>query len=121
MLSRFAKLTTFFVGWGNMFTTCREYFLKLIPSLQSRKLETSQIPRTVALVNWGNLGDFILFSAIIRETKLNFPSSKLIVVAQKENAELAHDCPYVEKWIWIKGHKNPKPGEGHQRNCVYVH
>lgn len=102
-----------------MFATCREYFLKFIPNLQSRKLGTSQIPRTVVLVNWGNLGDFILFSAIIRETKLNFPTSKLIVVAQKENAELAQDCPYVEKWIWIKGHKKPKPGEGHGKETSY--
>lgn len=109
-----------FVRWEKMFTMGREYLFKLIPRLQSQKFGASQISRTLVLVNWENMGDFILFSAMIRETKMNFPNSKLIVVAQKENAELAHDCPYVEKWIWIKGHKNPKPGEGHGKETSYL-
>jgi heptosyltransferase-2 len=67
----------------------------------------------IALVNWENIGDFALFTSVIREVKLNFPTSSLIVVAQRENRELANFCPYVEKWIWIRGHKKPKQGMGH--------
>lgn len=109
-----------FMGREKMFTVGRKYVSKLIPRLQSQNLRASGVSRTLVLVNWENMGDFILFSAVIRETKTNFPNSKLIVVAQKENAELAQDCPYVDKWIWIKGHKNPKPGEGHGKETSYL-
>lgn len=109
-----------FGSWEKVTITFRNLLLKLIPNLQSQRFRTSVVPRVVVLVNWGNMGDFILFSAVIRETKLNFPDSKLIVVAQRENAELGVDCPYVDKWIWIKGHRNPRPGEGHGKETGYA-
>jgi ADP-heptose:LPS heptosyltransferase len=85
----------------------------LLPNLGSKRESDSTVPRMIALVNWENMGDFALFTSVIREVKLNFPRSSLIVVAQRENRELANFCPYVEKWIWIRGHKKPKQGMGH--------
>ena len=85
----------------------------VVPNLGSKRKNFFDSPRVVALVNWENLGDFVLFTSVIREIKSNFPDARLIVVAQKENKELTNVCSYVEKWIWVKGHRNPKPGMGH--------
>jgi ADP-heptose:LPS heptosyltransferase len=85
----------------------------VIPNLGSKRRNFLESPRAIALVNWENLGDFVLFTSVIRETKRNFPNAKLIVVAQKENKELANECSYVDKWVWVKGHRDPKPGMGH--------
>lgn len=93
--------------------------IRVIPSLGSKDQNFLDSPRVVVLVNWENLGDFVLFTAVIREMKLNFPEAKLFVVAQRENRELAEQCPYVEKWIWIKGHKKAKSGMGHGVQTSY--
>jgi ADP-heptose:LPS heptosyltransferase len=77
-------------------------------------------PRIVVLANWENLGDFVLFSSVVRETRNQFPNSKLFVVAQKENAGLVEYCPYVDRWIWVKGHKTAKSGEGHGKATSYT-
>ena len=93
--------------------------LTLIPSLGKRNQSENSNPRIVVLVNWENLGDFVLFSSVIRETKRNFPHSKLFVVAQSENSSLVDYCPYVDRWIWVKGHQTPKSGEGHGKATSY--
>jgi ADP-heptose:LPS heptosyltransferase len=97
----------------------KKLIIHLVPNLGSKQNNDPRCPRVVALVNWENLGDFVLFTAVIRETKLNYPDARLIVVAQKENKELANNCPYVEKWIWVRGHKKPKPGMGHGISTSY--
>jgi ADP-heptose:LPS heptosyltransferase len=94
-------------------STSKRLMTSLLPNLGSKRESDSTVPRMIALVNWENMGDFALFTSVIREVKLNFPRSSLIVVAQRENRELANFCPYVEKWIWIRGHKKPKQGMGH--------
>ncbi len=92
---------------------------RFIPNLGSRHLAQLNFPRNVALINWENMGDFVLFTSVIRETKLNYPSARLIVVAQRENKELAKKCPYVDKWIWVKGHRKAKLGMGHGVQTSY--
>ena len=79
------------------------------------------MPERVVLVHLENLGDFILFSSIIREVRENFPNSQLVVVAQKENKELVEYCQIVDEWIWVSGHKAPKSGEstGQEINYFY--
>lgn len=91
----------------------KNLIITIIPNLGSNNSTATNSPRVIALVNWENLGDFVLFTSVIRETRFNFPDAKLIVVAQKGNRELANQCPYVGKWIWIKAHRTPKPGMGH--------
>jgi ADP-heptose:LPS heptosyltransferase len=93
--------------------------IRIIPSLGSKNQSTLNSPKLIVLVNWENLGDFVLFTAVIREMKLNFPEAKLFVVAQRENKELSEHCPYVEKWIWIRGHKKTKTGMGHGFETSY--
>jgi len=100
--------------------TFRNLIFLALPNLGSASKNERLNPRIVVLINWENMGDFVLFTAVIREMKLNYPKSKLLVVAQKENRELAHHCPYVEKWIWIKGHKKTKPGMGHGTETSYL-
>lgn len=92
---------------------------RLIPTLSSRRNASKDFPRIVALINWENMGDFVLFTSVIREIRMNFPNSKLIVIAQKENKELAANCPYVDQWIWIKGHRKPKLGMAHGTQTTY--
>ena len=92
----------------------------VLPNLNNKRNSHTDMPRTVALVNWENLGDFVLFSAVIREVRSNYPISRLIVVAQKENKELVKYCPYVDEWIWIKGHTKPKPNHVHGRPTSYM-
>jgi len=92
---------------------------RLIPNLTNRNHTAPQTPRLVVLICWENLGDLVLFTAVIREFKLNFPDSRLFVVAQRENKELMLGCPYVSKWIWIKGHNKPKAGMGHGKQTKY--
>ena len=89
------------------------------PNLWNNHKKTQDCPRIIALVNWDNLGDFVLFTAVIRETRTNYPDSKLIVVAQKENSEIVGECDLVDRWIWIKGHRKPKAGMGHGRETSY--
>ena len=55
----------------------------IIPYLGSKNSSSTNSPRVIALVNWENLGDFVLFTSVIRETKLNFPDTKLVVVEQR--------------------------------------
>lgn len=97
----------------NMRSLFKKVAIRALPYIGAKYKSESNAPRKIALVNWENMGDFALFSSVIREVKLNYPTSSLIVVAQRENRELANFCPYVEKWIWIRGHKKPKQGMGH--------
>jgi ADP-heptose:LPS heptosyltransferase len=95
----------------------KNFLFKIGPRL-GRKL-CGDFPKNVVLVHLENLGDFILFSAVIRETRRNFPSSRLIVVGQKENAGVVKHCDLVDEWIWIKGHKRPKHGESTGKEKSY--
>lgn len=104
----------------NMRSLFKKFAIRAIPYIGATYNTKSNAPRKIALVNWENMGDFALFSSVIREVKLNFPTSSLIVVAQRENRELANFCPYVEKWIWIRGHKKPKQGMGHGIQTGYL-
>lgn len=97
----------------------KKSILVFIPKVGKGEWDGNTPPRIVVLANWENLGDFVLFSSVIRETRNHFPSSKLFVVAQKENAGLVEYCRYVDRWIWIKGHKAPKTGEGHGKATSY--
>lgn len=90
----------------------------MVPRL-GRKLH-GDFPKNVVLVHLENLGDFILFSAVIRETRRNFPSSRLIVVGQKENSGVVKYCDLVDEWIWIKGHKKPRHGESTGKEKSYL-
>lgn len=90
---------------------------RLLPRIG--RASTTDRPETVVLIHLENLGDFILFSAVIRETRRNFPDSKLVVVGQKENRGLVKYCPLVDEWLWIQGHKKPKPGESTGRETHY--
>lgn len=100
-------------------TRLKSLFLVILPNLSMNPIRRDHLPRIVVLVNWENLGDFVLFSAAIRETRENFPHSKLLVVAQRENSALTKYCPYVDQWIWIKGHRPPKIGEAYGRDTSY--
>jgi ADP-heptose:LPS heptosyltransferase len=108
---------------GMSVSSLREVLKNLLntvtPNLWNNHQGTQDCPRVIALVNWDNLGDFVLFTAVIRETRTNYPDSKLIVVAQKENSEIVGECDLVDCWIWIKGHRKPKPGMGHGRETSY--
>lgn len=97
----------------------KSLILAVIPKLNWNNHRRGENSRIVVLVNWENLGDLVLFSSVIRETRKNFPNSKLFVVAQKENSELVEFCPYVDRWIWIRGHRSPKSGEGHGKATNY--
>jgi ADP-heptose:LPS heptosyltransferase len=97
----------------------KKLLIRITPNLWGGVRKDVDFPRSIALVNWDNLGDFVLFSAVIRETKLNFPESKLIVVAQRENSALVDECHLVDKWIWVKGHHKAKAGMGHGKETSY--
>ena len=90
---------------------------RLLPRIG--RVSTADRPETVVLIHLENLGDFILFSAVIRETRRNFPDSKLVVVGQKENRGVVKYCPLVDEWLWIQGHKKPKLGESTGRETHY--
>ena len=77
-------------------------------------------PERVVLVNLENIGDFILFSAVIREVRTNFPNSQLIVVGQRENKGLVEYCQIVDEWIWVPGHRTPKFGESIGQEISYL-
>ena len=97
----------------------KKLLIRITPNLWGGVRRDADFPRSIALVNWDNLGDFVLFSAVIRETKSNFPQSKLIVVAQRENSALVDECQLVDKWIWVKGHHKAKAGMGHGKETSY--
>lgn len=97
----------------------KNLLIRFTPNFWGRATGDQDFPRSIALVNWDNLGDFVLFSAVIRETKANYPRSRLIVVAQKENSALVDECQLVDQWIWVKGHHKPKAGMGHGKETSY--
>ena len=99
--------------------TLKKLLIRITPNLWGGTRRGADFPRSIALVNWDNLGDFILFSAVIRETRANYPQSILIVVAQKENSALVDQCQLVDQWIWVKGHHKAKAGMGHGKQTSY--
>ena len=65
----------------NLKSAFKRFAVKSLPRIGAKQKSDSAVPRKIALVNWENMGDFALFTSVIRETKLNFPTAKLIVVA----------------------------------------
>lgn len=97
----------------------RNLFFLLLPKIGRASKDTW--PERVALVHLENLGDFILFSSVIREVRSNFPNSQLVVVGQKENKGLIEYCEIVDEWIWVPGHKTPKFGESTGQEIGYFY
>jgi heptosyltransferase-2 len=91
------------------------YFV--LPKIGRASRELS--PERVVLINLENIGDFILFSSVIREVRANFPDSQLVVVGQKENSGLVKHCQIVDEWIWVRSHKAPKLGESIGQEIKY--
>ena len=109
--------------WDNLRTWPRRAIKKMIYLTLPRigRASKNGLPERVVLVHLENLGDFILFSSIIREVRANFPNSQLVVVAQKENKELVEYCQIVDEWIWVPGHKTPKSGESTGQEVGYFY
>ena len=76
-------------------------FLKLISNHKIRPIHVNMSPKFLILMNQ-NIGDMIVFSPILRELKLAFPSCNLQVMASQTNKEIAQANPYIDKVIVYK-------------------
>ena len=96
--------------------------LRFLPRLGNADFDfkTSK-PETIAVVNWENIGDFVLFTPVLRQIRLNFPTSKIILVSQDSMACFSEFCPYVDEWIVVKGHFKAKPGMAYGRATPYLY
>lgn len=73
-------------------------FLKLISKRKKRSIPLSKSPKFLLLMHQ-NIGDMIVFSALIREIKVAYPNSKLQVLASINNKEIAEQNPYIDNVI----------------------
>ena len=96
--------------------------LRLLPRLGNADFDFSASkPETIAVVNWENIGDFVLFTPVLRQIRLNFPSSKIILVSQDSMDCFAEFCPYADEWIVVKGHFKAKPGTAYGKPTPYLY
>jgi ADP-heptose:LPS heptosyltransferase len=96
--------------------------LRLLPRLGNADIDFSaKKPETIAVVNWENIGDFVLFTPVLRQIRLNFPTSKIILVSQDSMDCFAEFCPYVDEWIVVKGHFKAKPGMAYGKPTPYLY
>jgi len=78
-------------------------------------------PKTIAIVNWENIGDFVLFTPVVRQIRRNFPSSKIILVTQESMKSFSAACPYIDEWVTIKGHQKAKIGMAYGDSTSYFY
>ena len=78
-------------------------------------------PKNIAIVNWENIGDFVLFTPVVRQIRMNFPNSKIIMVTQESMKVFSEACPYVDEWMTIKGHRKAKAGTAYGAPTSYFY
>lgn len=54
------------------------------------------INKTILILKIDEIGDFVLFTAFLRELKKNYSDYKITLVIKKELFNLAETCPYVD-------------------------
>ncbi len=53
--------------------------------------------KKVLLINFGGIGDEILFFPTIKSTKETFPNAKIYLALEKRSKSAKHLCPYIDK------------------------
>ena len=56
--------------------------------------------RTVCLFRYDSIGDFVLFTASLRDYRTHFGDSRVILIVNEVVERLARGCPYVDE-VWV--------------------
>lgn len=59
-------------------------------------------PRSILLIQLGDIGDVVLSTPCIRNLRDNFPDARLVVAVREKAAELLADCPWLDKVLVVR-------------------
>ncbi|MBU0979721.1 MAG: glycosyltransferase family 9 protein [Nanoarchaeota archaeon] len=60
--------------------------------------------KTILIIRPDHIGDFIIFTAVLKYYKLHFSDYKIDILCNKCNKDLVIKCPYIEKTFYIEDH-----------------
>lgn len=58
-------------------------------------------PRSILLIQLGDIGDVVLFTPCIQALRENYPQAKIVVAVWDKAAELLEDCPWLDHVISV--------------------
>lgn len=61
-------------------------------------------PRSILLVQLGDIGDVVLSTPCIRALRENYPQARIVVAVWDKAAELLEDCPWLDQVIAVTKH-----------------
>ncbi|MHB8150159.1 MAG: glycosyltransferase family 9 protein [Desulfobulbia bacterium] len=70
-------------------------------SLITGKTTITGSPRSILLVQLGDIGDVVLSTPCIRALRENYPQARIVVAVWDKAAELLEDCPWLDQVIAV--------------------
>jgi len=64
-------------------------------------------PRSILLVQLGDIGDVVLSTPCIRALRENYPQARIVVAVWDKAAELLEDCPWLDQVIAVTKRSRP--------------
>ena len=58
-------------------------------------------PRSILLVQLGDIGDVVLSTPCIRALRENYPQARIVVAVWDKAAELLEDCPWLDQVVAV--------------------
>lgn len=68
-------------------------------------------PRSILLVQLGDIGDVVLSTPCLRALRENYPQARIVVAVRDKAAELLEDCPWLDQVIAVTKRSRPLRGE----------
>jgi heptosyltransferase-3 len=70
-------------------------------NLVTGKKTIAGTPRSILLVQLGDIGDVVLSTSCIRALRENYPQARIVVAVWDKAAELLEDCPWLDQVIAV--------------------
>ena len=70
-------------------------------NLVTGKTKITGSPRSILLVQLGDIGDVVLTTPCIRALRENYPRARIVVAVRDRAAELLEDCPWLDQVIAV--------------------
>lgn len=77
----------------------RIYFVMLRQIFISQTVEGQENSNNILILRIDGIGDFILFTTVLKYLRSLFPSQKVYLIVASEVKDLAADCPYIDNLI----------------------
>jgi heptosyltransferase-3 len=70
-------------------------------NLVTGKTKVTGSPRSILLVQFGDIGDVVLSTPCIRALRESYPQARIVVAVRDRAAELLEDCPWLDQVIAV--------------------